>query len=159
MTNWLRWKNSSQQSSFKSDIKRNTPYLLPTIKKQWQYWKSQYDEISRCFIRWKLTMERTIKYLENKITKDIGLRHGKKPFADEESLFVLMDSYIHSYLNYANLALGSTYWTNLKKIRSQQKPAIWIFHNLVVLTKIVVGIKRMLIQPNGFLGVLSLLFY
>ena len=70
-----------------------------------------------------------------------------------------MNSYIHSYLNYANLALGSTYWTSLKKIRSQQKPAIWIFHNLVVLTKIVVGIKRMLIQPNGFLGVLSLLFY
>ena len=47
-------------------------------------------------------MERAIKYLENKITKDIGLRQGKKPFADEESLF-------HSYLNYANLALGSTY--------------------------------------------------
>ena len=33
MSNWLRWKNDSQQSSFKSDIKRNTPYLLPTIKK------------------------------------------------------------------------------------------------------------------------------
>ena len=52
-----------------------------------------------------------------------------KPFLNKESLLALYYSYIHSYLNYANLAWGSTYLTNLKKLRSQQKHAIRIVHN------------------------------
>ena len=38
-------------------------------------------------------------------------------------------SYIHSYLNYANLPWGSNHLMNLKKLRSQQKHAIRIVHN------------------------------
>ena len=45
-----------------------------------------------------------IKYLENKIAKNIGLLYRAKPFLDKESLLALYYSYIHSYLNYANLA-------------------------------------------------------
>ena len=41
-----------------------------------------------------------------------------KPFLDNGSLLALYYSYIHSYLNYANLAWGSTYQINLKKLRS-----------------------------------------
>ena len=52
-----------------------------------------------------------------------------KPFLEKESLLALNYSYIHSYLNYANLAWGSTSQTNLKKLRSQQKQAIRIVHN------------------------------
>ena len=52
-----------------------------------------------------------------------------KPFLVKESLLALHYFYIHSYLNYANLALGITYLTNLKKLRSQQKHAIRIVHN------------------------------
>ena len=37
-------------------------------------------------------------------------------------------SCIHSYLNYGNLVLGSTYVTNLKKLRNQQKHAIRTVH-------------------------------
>ena len=44
-------------------------------------------------------------------------------------MLALYYSYIHSYLNYANLAWGSTYLTNLKKLRSQQKHAIRIVHH------------------------------
>ena len=51
-----------------------------------------------------------------------------KLFLDKESLLALYYSYIHSYLNYANLAWSSTYLTNLKKLRSQQKHAIRIVH-------------------------------
>ena len=68
-------------------------------------------------------------YLENKIAKNIGVMYRAKPFLDKESLLALYYSYIHSYLNYANLAWGSTYLTNLKKLRSQQKHAIRIVHN------------------------------
>ena len=52
-----------------------------------------------------------------------------KPFLDKESLLALYYSYIHSYINYANLAWGGTYLTNLKKLRSQQKHAIRIVHD------------------------------
>ena len=68
-------------------------------------------------------------YLENKIAKNIGLMYRAKPFLDKESLLALYYSYIQSYLNYANLAWGSTYLTNLKKLRRQQKHAIRIVHN------------------------------
>ena len=70
-----------------------------------------------------------IKYHENKVAKNIGLMYRAKPFLDKESLLALYYSYIYSYLNYANLAWGSTYLTNLKKLRRQQKQAIRIVHN------------------------------
>ena len=38
-------------------------------------------------------------------------------------------SYIHSYINYTNVATESTYTTNLKKLSSQQKQAMRIICN------------------------------
>ena len=73
---------------------------------------------------YNLSWKKGIKYLENKIAKNIELMYRAKPFLDKESLLGLYYSYIHSYLNYASLAWGSTYLMNLKKIRSQQKHAI-----------------------------------
>ena len=52
-----------------------------------------------------------------------------KPFLDKKSLLSSYYSYIHSYVNYANLTWGSTYRTNLKKFYSQQKHALRITHN------------------------------
>ena len=76
-----------------------------------------------------LSWKEHIKYFENKIAKNIGLMYRAKLLLDKESLLALYYSYIHSYLNYANLAWDSTYLTNLKKLRSQQKHAIRIVHN------------------------------
>ena len=76
-----------------------------------------------------LSWKEHMKYLEDKLVKNIGLMYRAKPFIDKESLLALYYSYIHLYLNYANLAWGSTYLTNLKKLRSQQKHAIRIDHN------------------------------
>ena len=73
---------------------------------------------------YNLLWKEHIKYLENEIAKNIGLMYRTKPFLDKESLLARYYSYIHSYLNYANLAWGSTYLTNLKKLRSQQKHVI-----------------------------------
>ena len=47
-----------------------------------------------------------------------------KPSLDNDSLLPLYYSYIHSYINYTNLAWASTHKTNLKKIHSQQKHAL-----------------------------------
>ena len=52
-----------------------------------------------------------------------------KPFLGKHSLLTLYYSYIHTYLNYANLSWASTNKTNLKKLLSQQKHAIRIVNN------------------------------
>ena len=69
------------------------------------------------------------KYTENKISKNIGLLFRAKRFLGKHFLLTLYYSYIHTYLNYANLSWASTNRTNLKKLLSQQKHAIQIFNN------------------------------
>ena len=66
------------------------------------------------------------KEQRKKIAKNIERKYRAELFLDKESLLVLYYSYIHSY---ANSAWGSTYRTNLKKLRSQQKHAIRIVHS------------------------------
>ena len=56
-----------------------------------------------------------INYVENKIAKNIDLLYKAKPYIDKHSLLSLYHSYIHSYISYGNIALGSTTRTNLKK--------------------------------------------
>ena len=51
-----------------------------------------------------------------------------KPFLDKDSLLSLYFTYIHSYINYINLAWASTNKTNMKKIDSQQKHALRIVY-------------------------------
>ena len=70
-----------------------------------------------------------IKYIENKVAKNIGLLYRAKLFLDKNSLLTLYYSYIHTYLNYANLSWVSTNRTNLKKLLSQQKHAVRIINN------------------------------
>ena len=70
-----------------------------------------------------------IKYIENKVAKNIGLLYRAKLFLDKNSLLALYSSYIHTYLNYANLSWGSTNRTNLKQLLSQQKHAVRIINN------------------------------
>ena len=60
-----------------------------------------------------------IKYLENKIAKNIGLVYRAKPFLDKKSLLALYYSCIHSYLNYANLAWDNT---NLNETEKTSQP-------------------------------------
>ena len=76
-----------------------------------------------------LSWKEHIKYIENKIAKSIGLLYRAKPFLDKKALLALYYSYIHTYLNYANLAWGSRNRTTLKKLGSQQRHAIRIIYN------------------------------
>ena len=70
-----------------------------------------------------------IKAVENKLSKNIGLLFKSKQLLDNESLESIYLSYIHSYLNYANIAWASTNPTKLKKIHYLQKQAARIIFN------------------------------
>ena len=57
-----------------------------------------------------------VRTVENKIAKNIGLLYRVSQFLDEDSLKTAYFLYIHSYLNYANIAWASTYVTKLKRV-------------------------------------------
>ena len=61
-----------------------------------------------------------IKTVENKLAKNIGLLNRASYFLNEHSLKTIYFSYIHSYLNYANIAC----MTKLKEINLLQKRAV-----------------------------------
>ena len=62
-----------------------------------------------------------IKTLENKFAKSVGLLYRAKQFLDETILNIMYFSYIHSYLNYANIAWVRSSCTILKAISNKQK--------------------------------------
>ena len=76
-----------------------------------------------------LLCNKHLKYTENEIAKSIALMYKAKSFSNKDSLLSLYFSYIHSYINYANLAWASTHKTSLKKTHSQQKHAVRIVYN------------------------------
>ena len=57
-----------------------------------------------------LTWKRHIKYIENKIAKNIGLLFKAKPFLNKQFLSSLYYSHIHSYINYVNVAWEVHIW-------------------------------------------------
>ena len=64
-----------------------------------------------------------IKTAENKLSKNIGFLCRAKQFLDETSLKTVYFSYIHSFLNYTNIAWARTHFTILKTINYKQKRA------------------------------------
>ena len=75
-----------------------------------------------------------VKTVENKIAKNIGSLYRVSQFLNEGSLKTVYFSYIHSYLNYANIAWVSTYATKLKRVYLKQKHAVRIVFNKEKLT-------------------------
>ena len=76
-----------------------------------------------------LTWKSHIHYLENKISKNIGLLYKAKFLLDRQSLKNIYFSFIHSYINYANIAWASTNQIKLKKLLKYQKHASRIIYN------------------------------
>ena len=65
-----------------------------------------------------------ITLVENKLSKNLGLLHKPKNYLNKKSMVSLYYSFIHSYLNYGNIAWCSTSMTKLKKLLSKQKQAL-----------------------------------
>ena len=63
-----------------------------------------------------ITWKDHIRTVENKIAKNIGLLYRTKQLLNTNSIKSIYFSYIHTYLNYANIAWASTQKTKLKII-------------------------------------------
>ena len=84
-----------------------------------------------CMLLW----EKHIRTIEYKLAKNIGLLYRAKPLLQVKSLKIIYLAYIHSYLNYVNIAWGSTYRNKLKTIYFHQKHAVRIVFNKDQLTQ------------------------
>ena len=95
-----------------------------------------------------------IRTVETKLAKNIGLLYRAKPLLEEKSLKSIYFAYIHSYLNYANIAWASTYRTKLKTIHFHQKHAARIVFNEEKLTQ-----SRPLLRSLNALNVYQINLY
>ena len=75
-----------------------------------------------------------VRTVENKIAKNICLIYCITQSLNEDFLKTVYFSYIHSCLNYANMAWASTYATKLKRVYLKQKHAVRIVFNKDKLT-------------------------
>ena len=68
------------------------------------------------------------KTVESKLVKNIGLLNHASYFLNDLSLKTIYFSYIHSYLNYANIAWASTYARKLKNKFVQKRAVCFVFN-------------------------------
>ena len=62
--------------------------------------------------------------VENKVSKNIGILHKAKNIFSKGGLETPYFSFVHSYLNFGNVAWGSPLEQNWKKITSKQRQAV-----------------------------------
>ena len=88
----------------KPSRKDDFPVLLPRLRiKKHKVERVKSIKFLGILLDENLSSKDHIKYIENKVTKNIGLLYKVKLFLDKNSLLTLYYSYIPIYLNYANL--------------------------------------------------------
>ena len=116
----LNIKKTNYTLFHKNTTKDNLPLKLPDSKIVNSVLKRQTSiKFLGVMLDENISWKEHIKTVENKLSKNIGLLCKAKQKPDNESLKGIYFSYIHSYLNYANIA--STNPTKLKKIHYLQK--------------------------------------
>ena len=77
-----------------------------------------------------VTWKEHIKLIENKTAKNIGILYKAKFLLNQNCLINIYYSFIHCYLNYANISWCSTNHTKLTKLFNKQKHASRINFNV-----------------------------
>ena len=102
----------------------NIPLVLPTLKINNTLLK-RVDHIKFLGILFdeNLTWKNHVNLTENKISRSLGILHRAKFLLNQDSRINVYFSFIQSYINYGNVAWGSTQKIQLKKIFAYQKKA------------------------------------
>ena len=96
--------------------KKNIPLLLPKlIINNYEIQRTESIKFFGVLLDENLSWKEHIKFNENKIAKNIGLLYKAKHYLNKRSLLVLHYSFMHTYINYGNIAWGSINRTNIKK--------------------------------------------
>ena len=76
-----------------------------------------------------LTWKRHTQLIENKVSKNVGVLYKASKLINSKCLGTICFSFIHSYINYANIAWASTNKTNPEKLFGKQRQAARIIFN------------------------------
>ena len=110
----LNVKKTKYTFFHKNSVKDNIPLKLPELKiANRAIERTHAIKFLGVLLDENITWKKHICSVEKKLAKNIGLLYRAKYFLDESSLKTVYFSYIHSYLNYANIAWASTYQTKL----------------------------------------------
>ena len=132
----LNIKETKYTFFHKNSVKNNKPLKLPELKiANRAIERTNAIKLLGVLLNENITWKNHICSFEKKLSKNIGLLYHAKYLLDESSLKTVYFSYIHSYLNYANIiAWAGTYQTKLKTIYYHQKHAPQIVFNQAKLT-------------------------
>ena len=120
----LNVKKTKYTLFHKKSVRDNIPLKLPDLKIANNFIERTTSiKFLGVMIDEDITREDHIHTIAKKLAKNLGLLYQAKQIVDNESLKTIYFSNIHSYLIYANISWGSTYFTKLKTVHYQQKHA------------------------------------
>ena len=121
--------NKTKYSFFhKPSKKDDIPLMLPKLTiSNHVIERQEFIKFLGVLLDENLNWKEHIKYTENKIAKNLGLLYKARPFLERNALLALYYSYIQTYINYANIAWGSTCRTNLKKLTANKNMQYVLF--------------------------------
>ena len=97
--------------------KRLLPSTLPTLSIDGTIIK--HDVVTKflgVYIDENVTWKHHIDYVSNKVSKNIGILYKARELLDQISLRQLYFAFVHSYLNYTNIAWASTHKSKLEQL-------------------------------------------
>ena len=90
---------------YKTNKKDDIPLKLPRLQiNNYNIERILSIKFLRVLLDENLSWKDHIKYNENKISKNTGILYKVRDYLSKESLLSLYYTYIHTYVNYANLA-------------------------------------------------------
>ena len=105
-----------------------------------------------------LSWKNHISVVENKVSRNIRILHEAKNIFSKGGLKTLSFSFVHCYLNYGNIAWGSTTWTKLKELASKQRQAIRAIYPAEYIREKMEEMKVLNIYKLNFYQVLTFTF-
>ena len=110
----LNIKKTKYSFFHKPSQRENIPLVLPKlIINNYEIQRRESIKFWGGLLHENLSWKEHIEYNENKIAKNLGLLYKAKHYLNKRSLLVLYYSFIHTYINYGNIAWRSTNRTNL----------------------------------------------
>ena len=126
----LNTKKTEYTSFHKLSKKDNIPLLLPKLKiNNILIKRSNQIKFLGIVIDENITWKDHIDIVEKQVSKSIGVLYKAKYVLNQKCLKHIYFAFIHSHINYANVAWAGTNQTKLKKLFNKQKHASRIIYN------------------------------
>ena len=156
VTDWLKANKLSINISktqyilfMKPSQTDNIPLKLPNLKiDRSSIKRARSTKFLGVIIDEHINWKEHINLIKSKVSKNLGVMYKTKNFLDQNCLKKLYFSFIHTYLNYCNMAWASNFKTHLKKLYTTQRKA-----SIIIMNKDIHAESRPLMKNLSILNV------